>query len=291
MEANSKENKEQKKSNIGIFVTNIRKNIVYYCLVSVFLVLLAIIYIFVGYTTFASILLIISILYSVLLAFLLSKALKSILNSLDDFASTNNKKEKLITYFSHKIREPLNNVLTINNILKGSEFAEKNSALLDNLDTSTSNMIAAVDELTMQSAGNIILESRKSIRFNLTSTIQSAIDLYNQNSNNSVIIKLDEDGEPKSDYLGDPVIIKQIFLDIINRIEGHYEGQVLLSIKHQLKKLTSNKFLISLYIKADKPVLMIDTNDPLDSLSPKLISIAKGTFKQELHSDYTLLSI
>ncbi len=290
MEANPKEREEQKNSNIGIFVTNIRRNIVYYCLASVFCVLLAFIYILVGYTVIASIILGITIIYTVVLAVLLSRALKSTLNSLDDFASTNKKKEKLITHFSHRIREPLNNMLIISNILKESDLTGKHSAILDNLDTSISNMITAVDELTMQSAGNIILEARKSIRYNLISTIQSAIDLYNQRSESEIKINL-EKNDASTDYIGDPVLIKQIFLDIINRIDEHYEGPLLISIKHQIKKLANNRHLIALSIEADKPVLMIDTNDPEESLSPKLISLAKGTFKQEMNTDSTLLSI
>jgi CheY-like chemotaxis protein len=291
MEPKAKEDDKQKRSDVGLLVAKIRKNIVYYCLASVFLVLLAIIYIFVGYTTFAYILLIITILYNVILAILLVNALKYTQNSIDDLVTTNNKKEKLITYFSHKIREPLNNMLIINNILKESEFAKKNIELLSNLDTSTSSMIDAVDDLSMQSAGNFVLEKRKNIRYNLISTIQSAIDLYSQNPKKNIVIKLDKSNASNSNFIGDPVIVKQIFLDIITKIDSQYDENVTLSINHELKALSGSKYQISLIIKSDKPIPLIDSNDTLDSLSPKLISIAKGTYKQELHPDSTLLSV
>jgi len=38
---------------------------------------------------------------------------------------------------------------------------------------STNNMVTTVNELTMQSAGNLSYEHRKAIRFNLFSTIQT----------------------------------------------------------------------------------------------------------------------
>jgi signal transduction histidine kinase len=94
-------------------------------------------------------------------------------NSIVDVSSSSEKKDDVITDFSHKIREPLNNIVIITDILMESGIEKKQKELLETFVASTKNMVTIVNELTMQSAGNLSMEDRKYIRFNLLSSIQN----------------------------------------------------------------------------------------------------------------------
>jgi signal transduction histidine kinase len=93
--------------------------------------------------------------------------------SLSEFYSIEKNKNNVITDFSHKIREPLNNIVIIADMLMESGLQKKQKELLETFIASTNNMVTTVNELSMQTAGNISLDPRKAIRFNLLSTIQN----------------------------------------------------------------------------------------------------------------------
>ena len=88
-------------------------------------------------------------------------------DSLHEFSSLNEKKDDVITDFSHRIREPLNNLVIIADMLMESGLQKKQKELLETFIASTNNMVTTVNELSMQSAGNLSYEPRKAIRFNL----------------------------------------------------------------------------------------------------------------------------
>ena len=60
-------------------------------------------------------------------------------------------------------------------MLMESGLQKKQKELLETFIASTNNMVTTVNELTMQSAGNLSYEHRKALRFNLLSTIQNTI--------------------------------------------------------------------------------------------------------------------
>ncbi len=80
--------------------------------------------------------------------------------------------------FSHRIREPLNNLVIIADLLMGTGLQKKQKELIETFIASTNNMVTTVNELTMESAGNLSFETRKQIRYNILSTIQNTIELY-----------------------------------------------------------------------------------------------------------------
>ena len=92
---------------------------------------------------------------------------KDFKESLNEFSSLNERKDDVIIDFSHRIREPLNNLVIISDMLMESGLQKKQKELLETFIASTNNMVTTVNELTMQSAGNLSYEHRKAIRFNL----------------------------------------------------------------------------------------------------------------------------
>jgi signal transduction histidine kinase len=107
-----------------------------------------------------------------------SSLIKSIKGSFNDASASNEKKDDVISDFSHRIREPLNNLVIIGDLLMDDGLQKKQKELVETFIASASNMVNTVNELTMQTAGNYSFASRKPIRFNILSTIQNTIELY-----------------------------------------------------------------------------------------------------------------
>lgn len=145
--------------------------------------------------------------------------------SLRQITGTTRDQGNVISFFSHRIREPLNNLVIACELLSDSDPDEKQKDLIDTLIASTNNMVSTVNELTMQSAGTMTFEKRKMIRFNLLSAIQNTVELFNLKGTGGVDFSIKSDDENGPELIGDPIIIKQIILDIINNIPEGISGQ------------------------------------------------------------------
>jgi CheY-like chemotaxis protein len=218
--------------------------------------------------------------------------LKKVRESLEDISNSNEKKDDVITDFSHRIREPLNNLVIIGDLLIGSGLQKKQKELLETFIASTNNMVTTVNELTMQSAGNISYEDRKSIRFNLISTIQNTIDLFGLKDSANIDFILNKKEFSQYEIIGDPIILKQIFLDIFNTIEGQETSRTTkVTINLKKAKETGNESFVNFRIQTDWNMVLIDEKGLPGNLAAKLISYSKGNFHQEFGNNFTVLDI
>jgi len=241
---------------------------------------------------FAGIILIITAAAGILLVRKTVSILLNAKNSLKDVSSSNEKKDDVITNFSHKIREPLNNLVIISDMLMESGLQKKQKELLETFVASTNNMVTTVNELTMQSAGNISLEPRKYIKFNLLSTIQNTIELYSLKDKANIDFILNRKEFSDFECFGDPISLKQIFLDLFNTIENYdSERPTKVTISLKKEKETISEIQVGLRIQTDKNIVLIDEKDSEHSLAARLILTRKGTFTQEFGSNFTILTI
>jgi CheY-like chemotaxis protein len=212
--------------------------------------------------------------------------------SLKEFSSLNERKDDVIIDFSHRIREPLNNLVIISDMLMESGLQKKQKELLETFIASTNNMVTTVNELTMQSAGNLSYEHRKAIRFNLLSTIQNTIELYSLKDEANIDFILNKKEFSDFECFGDPIILKQIFLDLFNTIEIQSSDRVTkVTVSLKKTKETGTESIIGLRIQTDNPIVLINDLGVEKSLAARFISSGNGTFSQEIGTNSTVLNI
>jgi len=211
--------------------------------------------------------------------------------SLNEIAELNEKKDVVITDFSHKLREPLNNLVIISDMLMESGLQKKQKELLETFIASTNNMVTTLDELSMQSAGNISFETRKSIRFNLLSTLQNTLDLYMFKDRANIDFVLNRKEFSEIECFGDPIALKQIFLDIFTIIENNAsERAVTVNISLKKEKESQKETTVSFRIQTDRKIVLIDESGIEKSLAARLIQSGRGSFRQESGKSYTVLT-
>ena len=217
---------------------------------------------------------------------------KKFRDSLNEFSSMNERKDDVIIDFSHRIREPLNNLVIISDMLMESGLQKKQKELLETFIASTNNMVTTVNELTMQSAGNLSYEHRKAIKFNLLSTIQNTIELYSLKDKVNIDFILNKKEFSDFECFGDPIILKQIFLDLFNIIEIQTSERVTkVTINLKKTKESGTESIIDLRIQTDNPIILINDIGVEKSLAARFISSGKGTFSQEIGTNSTVLNI
>jgi CheY-like chemotaxis protein len=217
---------------------------------------------------------------------------KDFKESLSEFSSLSEKKDDVIIDFSHRIREPLNNLVIISDMLMESGLQKKQKELLETFIASTNNMVTTVNELTMQSAGNLSYEHRKALRFNLLSTIQNTIELYSLKDRANIDFILNKKEFSDFECYGDPITLKQIFLDLFNTIEIQSSERVTkVTINLKKTKETGTESIIALRIQTDNPIILINDSGIEKSLAARFIASGNGTFSQEIGSNSTVLNM
>ena len=212
--------------------------------------------------------------------------------SIKEFSSLNERKDDVIIDFSHRIREPLNNLVIISDMLMESGLQKKQKELLETFIASTNNMVTTVNELTMQSAGNLSYEHRKAIRFNLLSTIQNTIELYSLKDRANIDFILNKKEFNAFECFGDPIVLKQIFLDLFNTIEiQSLERVTKVTITLKKTRETGTESIIALRIQTDNPIVLINDIGVEKSLTARFISSGNGTFSQEIGTNSTVLNM
>lgn len=164
--------------------------------------------------TFGSLLLI-TMLYQVIQE-LMVKKYDEIANQLNKAKKELSEKNEFITQLSHQLRTSLNNILLVNNLVLNSGLNEKQSDLIGTLKASTNNLIEAVNRIVDFSQSDLMYLKESSISFDLRAAMESIIKLFNEKEHLS--INLTVASEIENFVIGDPVRIKQIFLNLLQAI-------------------------------------------------------------------------
>jgi CheY-like chemotaxis protein len=289
--ANNSRNDGFDKSPVEFFDKS-RKEIEKYFIIALFALIAAVLSLSIGFRLVSGILIIAAAVIGLLIYRRVSMLNDRIKESINSFSSLNERKDDVIIDFSHKIREPLNNLVIVVDMLIESGLQKKQKELLETFIASTNNMVTILNELTMKSAGNLSFQQRKAIKFNLVSTIQNTIELYNLKDKASIDFILNKKEFSELECFGDPIILKQIFLDLFNTIENQISDRTTrVTINLKKEKENATESYIGLRIQTDNKIILIDDTGDERSLAARLIASSRGTFRQEVGNNSTVLNI
>ena len=269
-----------------------KKSIESFSIVSILCLILSVLFISFNLRLPAGILVIAGAALFVLISRKSSELLRRTKESFAEASSSVEKKDMVITDFSHRIREPLNNLVIITDLLMASDLQKKQKDLVETFVASTNNMVTTVNELTMQSAGSLSYETRKHIRYNILTAIQNTIDLYRAGEKTSLDFIFSKKDFHEYECQGDPIILKQILLDLFNSIEAQQTGRLAkVTISLKKERESENERYINLRIQTDSNFVLISEDGTHGHMASRLIGSGRGYFSQESGNDYTVLNI
>lgn len=170
----------------------------------------------------------------------------------------NRRKDDFLSKLSHQMRTPLNNITLIYNLVDRSKLPPDQQDLFDTIIASTNNLVSVVNNIVQVSTIDIEEKGKNNVSFNIESTIENTLELFrNQNKN-----KLEIDFKITAKqlfYVGNPVRIKQLFLNLVeNIIKINFENKLKLLITYHSEPAENHRSKLIFEIKCPPVKLKVD---------------------------------
>jgi CheY-like chemotaxis protein/signal transduction histidine kinase len=139
------------------------------------------------------------------------------------------KKDDFLSKLSHQIRTPLNNITLISTLVDRTKLPADQQDLFDTIIASTNNLVNVVNNIVQISAIDLDESEKIEISFNIESTIDNTLTLFKNQHKETLEIN-STIAVPKVHFLGNPVRIKQLILNLIeNLVKIKTEGKLVLA--------------------------------------------------------------
>jgi CheY-like chemotaxis protein len=166
------------------------------------------------------------------------KLIKSMFETKDE----NSRKDYFLSKLSHQIRTPLNNITVISNMLNRAKLNPEQRDIFDTIITSTNNLVNIVNNIVK--VANVKLEEEvvSKVNLDLYSTINNTLNLIKGQCRNKINFSFNITREIKNYLWGDPILIKQLFINLIGNIIRLYDNKKInITINVNINKETTNK--------------------------------------------------
>ncbi|MFO7923383.1 MAG: response regulator [Bacteroidales bacterium] len=166
-------------------------------------------------------------------------------------------KESFISKLSHQIRTPLSNIMLVGHMVDKVNLTDDQRDLMETIIASANNLVNTIENIA--EIAEVDIESKKNLQktgFNLYSALNNTIRLFTVQKEPVVDFSLSIDNKLKQQELeGDPVRLKQIFLNLIETIlKNKRPGKINISIFADIQGKISDITEIRFEIKTSKPI-------------------------------------
>jgi len=198
-------------------------------------------------------------------------------------------KDDFLSKLSHQIRTPLNNLTVVSNLVNKSKLDAEHRDLFDTILASTINLINVVNNIVKVSEVKIEKELNSQVNFDLNSSIDNTLKLFRDQHKDRLELNLHISRSIKTTYIGDPIRIKQIFLNIIeNIIKANPAGKLFIEIRVDLVSERENESDLTFNIQC--PQLQLESDDYGNFYSrPGTDLVKDGTYQpDDYFIDFTI---
>jgi len=127
-------------------------------------------------------------------------------------------RDEFISGLSHQLRTSLNNITLVSNLVSELRLDSKQKDLIDTIIASTNNLVEAVNNIAHIT--NIDLKELKEtkISFDIYTAIDNILLIFSNPEYSYLKINFRKDSTLTNQLLGDPIRVKQLFLNLIEKI-------------------------------------------------------------------------
>ena len=204
--------------------------------------------------------------------------LKDLRKTKEEAVKVNITKDYFISKISHQLRTPLYNIVALEKMISDLNPTNKHKELLDTLIASTNNIVDVVNNIAHLPGIDISYKERKKIKFDLFSTLSNILDSFPSETKKDVDFHVDDFKNFNQEIIGDPVLVKQLLLNILENIipfKADKKPQITISVTNQ--KETSDNIVLVFTIETNRIITHKDITDnelPDDKQDEQLIDLS-----------------
>ncbi|MCK4698766.1 MAG: hypothetical protein KAT38_00460, partial [Bacteroidales bacterium] len=179
--------------------------------------------------------------------------LKDLKKTKEEAVKVNITKDYFISKISHQLRTPLYNIVALEKMISDLNPTNKHKELLDTLIASTNNIVDVVNNIAHLPGIDISYKERKKIKFDLFSTLSNILDSFPSETKKDVDFHVDDFKNFNQEIIGDPVLVKQLLLNILENIipfKADKKPQITISVTNQ--KETSDNIVLVFTIETNR---------------------------------------
>jgi len=127
-------------------------------------------------------------------------------------------RDEFISKLSHQLRTSLNNITLVSNLVSKSKLDDNQRDLIDTILASSNNLVEAINNIVKVSNIDIHSEQYTIIPFDLPAAIRNILQLFPESEYEDLSIDTSFDSTLTNQVLGDPIRVKQLFLNLVENI-------------------------------------------------------------------------
>jgi len=125
-------------------------------------------------------------------------------------------KNEFIAGLSHQLRTSLSNIILVNNLFYNSSLKKKKKELIETLKASTNNLLEAVNKIVDFSQPELVKSKESVASFDIVQALNSIVKLFIDKGDFKIILDISPNIE--NFVIGEPIKLKQIFLNLLQNI-------------------------------------------------------------------------
>jgi len=215
-------------------------------------------------------------------------------------------RDEFISRLSHQLRTSLNNITLISDLVSEQMVEARQRDLIDTILASANNLVEAVNDIVKISTIDVRQIKESKVHFDLYSSIESIHQLFSDKEGRDLVITIKQDETLTNQVIGDPVRIKQFFLNFLEKVTREEDVRLrsriniqILNTKETDREVTLRFNILVSRIRTDRKndmspeeaaFIPIDI-DKIDlSIPNRLIQLLGGTLTSEKFDYETLFS-
>lgn len=155
-------------------------------------------------------------------------------------------RDEFISRLSYQLRTSLNNITLVSTLVSNTKLSQEQQDMVDTIQASTNNLVEAINNIVKASNIDVHTVKESSIPFDPGSAIESILNLFPVTEYPGVEFIFQNDPTITNQVQGDPIRIKQMFLNLIENIlkMSRQDSTLRIQIKVNNKKETDEKILL-----------------------------------------------
>lgn len=199
-------------------------------------------------------------------------------------------KEVFISKLSHQIRTPLNNIMVVSNLVNESALDQGQKDLMDTIIASTNNLVNVVNNIVKVSGFDFRGSTANEVNFDLNIVMGTIVNIFNDQKIKDLEITFRKNETLRHLVIGEPVRIKQIFLNIIeNLIRADQTNRITIELSSQTIKEANDSIRIQFDVACTYSRPIKDTERMTDfTIAEKIIEVLGSKLHMDRQDNKTL---